>query len=120
MIFIRWEKSIKGYLCKSCITGYFWEYTLASLALGWWGFISLMANPLIILNNVFRFLTCLFMPRARAGRRVRQATSRASCGPTCRRCELGWTRAPGCCRSLRKPPTPPGWLSKTCYPMFSP
>ena len=48
MIFIRWEKSIKGYLCKSCITGYFWEYTLASLALGWWGFISLMANPLIL------------------------------------------------------------------------
>jgi hypothetical protein len=62
MIFIRWEKSIKGYLCKSCVSGYFWEYTLASLALGWWGIISLMANPLIILNNVFRYIPCLFMP----------------------------------------------------------
>jgi hypothetical protein len=64
MILFRFEKSIKGYLCKSCVSGYFWEYTLASLALGWWGFISLMANPLIILNNVFRYIPCLFMPRA--------------------------------------------------------
>jgi hypothetical protein len=67
ILFRRVERSIKGHLCKSCIASYFWEFTLTSLFLGWWGVISLLVNPFFILNNVFRFLGCLFMPGAPGG-----------------------------------------------------
>ena len=62
LLFRRYERSIKGYLCKSCIGGYFWEFTLVSLLLGWWGIVSLVLNPFFILNNIIRFIACLTMP----------------------------------------------------------
>jgi hypothetical protein len=51
-----------GELCKSCIHGYFWTYTLITLCLGWWSVISFLATPFIVLNNVVRYVLCLGMP----------------------------------------------------------
>ena len=60
-IILRFHKSIKGKFCKSCINQYFWEYTLFTLLLGWWGAISFFVTPFHILNNVVRYIGSLGM-----------------------------------------------------------
>jgi hypothetical protein len=65
-VILRFHKSVKGFLCKSCIHKKFWEFTLMSLFLGWWGVISCIVNPFFILNNVIRYIGCLSMPSAPA------------------------------------------------------
>jgi hypothetical protein len=59
---MRFSKSIQGELCKSCIHRYFWSFTGTNLVLGWWGTLSFAVTPVFILNNVFRYVTCLPMP----------------------------------------------------------
>jgi hypothetical protein len=61
-IFFRWEAS-HGQLCKSCIHGYFWQYTLITLGLGWWSVTSFLLTPFVLLHNLVRYLLCLPMPR---------------------------------------------------------
>ncbi len=56
---VRFSKSIEGELCKSCIHRYFWSFTGINCTLGWWGYISFVVTPFFILNNVFRYATCL-------------------------------------------------------------
>lgn len=58
-LLLRFHKSIKGRLCKKCITKTFWNYTLTNLFLGWWGVISFLITPFYIVNNIFRYLTSL-------------------------------------------------------------
>lgn len=60
-VVIRFTRSIQGNLCKSCIHKNFWSFTLINLALGWWGVISFIVTPFLILNNVFRYIFCLGM-----------------------------------------------------------
>ncbi len=59
---MRFQRSIRGYLCKSCIHTNFWKFTGLTLATGWWGFVSFFVNIFFILNNVGRYLACLAMP----------------------------------------------------------
>src|SRR5262249_9599407 len=66
-LIIRFQKSIKGNLCKSCINNSFWSFTLTDLTLGWWGIISLIVTPFFILNNVIRYLLCLGLEPAPVG-----------------------------------------------------
>jgi len=56
---IRFSRSAEGNFCKSCIHSTFWEFTLKSLFLGWWGLISLIITPFFILNNIVRYLSSL-------------------------------------------------------------
>jgi hypothetical protein len=56
---MRFHKSIKGNMCKSCINSYFWRFTLTTLAVGWLGVISLVLAPIFVINNVVRYLSCL-------------------------------------------------------------
>jgi hypothetical protein len=53
-----------GNLCTACIHKVFWEYTLITLGLGWWGWLSFLLTPLVLLHNVIRYAWCLGMPRA--------------------------------------------------------
>jgi hypothetical protein len=55
-IFVRFTKSIEGNLCKECISKYFWPYTFTTLIFGWWGVISFLLTPFILLNNIWRYL----------------------------------------------------------------
>jgi hypothetical protein len=57
----QWSK-VDGNLCRRCIGAYFRSYTLTTLFLGWWGLISFFATPLILLNNVTRYLLSLSLP----------------------------------------------------------
>jgi hypothetical protein len=56
---VRFFRSAKGEMCKSCIHQLFWKMTLINLFLGWWGIISFLFNPFLILNNIYRYLTCI-------------------------------------------------------------
>jgi hypothetical protein len=56
MIAVFRYRTLKGNFCKSCIAHYFWEFTLVTLVLGWWGMISFFLTPLILVNNLFYFL----------------------------------------------------------------
>lgn len=60
-IVVRFDKSIKGNLCKDCIAKTFWRFTLINLFLGWWGAISFFVNPFYILNNIYNYLVSFKM-----------------------------------------------------------
>ncbi len=62
VLIMRFHKSLKGELCKTCIHEQFWLFTLVNVTLGWWGVISLIVTPFFIINNVARYLMCLTMP----------------------------------------------------------
>ena len=59
VLVMRFTESTECRLCKSCINGVFWKYTLVNLTLGWWGAISMILNPLIILSNTIQYLLSL-------------------------------------------------------------
>jgi len=64
---MRFHKSIKGNLCKSCIHSKFWSMTMTTLAIGWLGYISIVLAPIFVVNNIFRYLGCLTMPSSHPG-----------------------------------------------------
>ena len=59
---MRFHKSIKGNLCKSCIHSKFWPMTMTTLGIGWLGTISIILAPIFVINNTVRYLGCLTMP----------------------------------------------------------
>jgi hypothetical protein len=61
MLVMRSMRTTRGNLCKRCIKKYFLKVTGLTLVTGWWGMISLILNPFLIINNVFRYLTSLGM-----------------------------------------------------------
>ncbi len=61
---MRFTRAVEGNLCKSCIHRHFWKFTLVNVTLGWWGLHSLIITPFFLLNNLFRYLSCLGMPSA--------------------------------------------------------
>jgi hypothetical protein len=70
---MRFSRSIQGDLCKPCIHKYFWEFTSITLFAGWFGIISFIITPFLILNNVFRYLGCLSLPSPETSHRDRDA-----------------------------------------------
>jgi hypothetical protein len=62
---MRFSKSINANLCKSCSRKFFWQFTGTNLLLGWWGMISLIINPFLIINNVVYFLRTFGMADVR-------------------------------------------------------
>ena len=64
LVFARQWVKVDGNLCRRCIGAYFRSYTLTTLFLGWWGLISFIVTPLILVNNVTRYLLSLQLPEA--------------------------------------------------------
>ena len=52
---VRYHKQIQGELCFECQKFIFWRFTLKTLLLGWWGVISFIITPFILLNNIIRY-----------------------------------------------------------------
>jgi len=77
MVVSRQTSSASGHLCRRCIREYFSSYTLTTLFLGWWGLVSFILTPFILLNNVGRYLMSLSladpMPGALANPTVNEA-----------------------------------------------
>jgi hypothetical protein len=59
---IRFNKSIKGNLCKRCIHRTFWSFNAVNITVGWLGYISLIVAPCFIINNLVYYLGSLGMP----------------------------------------------------------
>ena len=60
---MRFHKSVKGHLCRECIERFFWPFTGKTLLFGWFGVISAVIYPFILLNNLIRYLGALDLPR---------------------------------------------------------
>lgn len=92
------HRTLKGNYCRPCITHYFWEYTLVTLVLGWWGMISFFLTPLILVSNLFYFV------RMQLGRqRPNLGLPPQALGTTieaCPRCQTFQARPAGLSRSV--------------------
>ncbi|HNB53758.1 MAG TPA: DnaJ domain-containing protein [Anaerolineales bacterium] len=65
LVYIRYHRSAKGNFCQPCIDYYFWNFTGKTMLLGWWGVISFILTPFILLNNFGRFISSRGMQRPR-------------------------------------------------------
>ena len=64
LLLFRLTESTECRLCKPCVHQVFWKYMLINLTLGWWGAISIILTPLIIISNTIQYLFCLGMATA--------------------------------------------------------
>ena len=55
VFFVR-KTPLKGNLCRRCIHKYFWEFTLMTLLMGWWGIFSFFMTIVAIPKNVFGYV----------------------------------------------------------------
>jgi len=62
LLVMRFPKTLSGALCKPCISRVFWEYTLISLFLGWWGVISFFVTLVAIPSNIVTFVQSRSLP----------------------------------------------------------
>jgi len=59
MLVARRSATIEGELCRPCIGRVFRSYTFTTLVLGWWGTISLVLTPLILISNIAQYFSSL-------------------------------------------------------------
>lgn len=55
MVVMRRRWRVSGFMCRRCIRAYFKSYTLTTLFLGWWGVISLLVTPVLLIGNVMEY-----------------------------------------------------------------
>jgi len=56
MLVFRRTYKIQGFLCKSCVRKFFWEFEWKNLLFGPWGVISLILTPIYLIINFFSYL----------------------------------------------------------------
>ncbi len=56
-IFVRFTKKIEGELCAECIEKNFWEMTGKTLLFGWFGVISFITTPFILIGNLVDYFS---------------------------------------------------------------
>lgn len=56
LLVARLTASVRGRLCKACITRYYWQYFFINLFLGWWGMISFILTPILLISNTVYFV----------------------------------------------------------------
>jgi len=56
LVVVRLSKQVQGVFCGSCIRKSFWSCTLTTLFFDWWGFVSFIATPIILVANVVTLL----------------------------------------------------------------
>lgn len=63
LLIMRRFASVKGRFCKSCIEYYFWTMTGKTMLFGWWGVISFLMTPFLLINNFLRYISSLRMEK---------------------------------------------------------
>jgi hypothetical protein len=58
-LILRFRRSIKGHLCRNCINQHFASMTLITGLVGWFGVISFVLTPFILIGNLFGYLSSL-------------------------------------------------------------
>jgi hypothetical protein len=64
VLIMRFTRTVRGNLCRDCIDKHFWSLTGMTLILGWWGVVSFIITPFILLNNIARYIGVLRLARA--------------------------------------------------------
>jgi len=54
-IVLMFHQRYRGNLCRDCIDNVFRRTTLTTLGLGWWGMISMIVTPCVLIHNVVRY-----------------------------------------------------------------
>jgi len=67
MLVLRQMRSAKGNMCKRCSNHYFFRMTGLTLVTGWWGLISAILNPFLIVNNMVRVVSTMSLADAPMG-----------------------------------------------------
>jgi hypothetical protein len=62
MIFMRRQEHIKGYMCRSCLKKQFHRFFWYTMALGWWGTISFIMNPVLLGGNLMQLRKLKLLP----------------------------------------------------------
>jgi hypothetical protein len=62
MLFARSSSNVSGNLCRRCIKKYFKAFTLTTFFLGWWGLISCLITPFILVSNIYNYLRARSLP----------------------------------------------------------
>ena len=62
VIVIRFPKTIKGWLCKRCISSCFWRMTTITFFFGWWGVISFFYSLVSIPMNIANYIGASGLP----------------------------------------------------------
>ena len=76
-IVMFFHKRIGGLFCRNCVNKYFREYTLTTLFLGWWGIISVMATPVVLLIDIANYFRAWGLPPVPAGATAPQLSNDA-------------------------------------------
>jgi hypothetical protein len=61
------HRRIGGLFCRNCVNKYFTQYFFVTLALGWWGLISVFATPVVLLIDIFNYFRAWSLPPVPAG-----------------------------------------------------
>lgn len=48
---VRFSQELRGRMCAGCIKSSFWETSLITMVLGWWGLISFIVTPIFLITN---------------------------------------------------------------------
>jgi len=69
----RLYREVDGRLCRDCIEETFWPFTGKTMLFGWFGVISFIVSPFILLFNVLQYLGALGLRRASGRTGVRSS-----------------------------------------------
>jgi len=61
-IVLRFPRTVTGFLCRRCISHYFWRMTTITLFFGWWGYISFFYSLVSIPRNIANFIGARKLP----------------------------------------------------------
>lgn len=62
VILLRFTKKVEGRLCRRCIESTFSDMTLTTFFGGWWGIISFLVTPFILLSNTLEYSNAIRSP----------------------------------------------------------
>ena len=62
MLVARQSKTLQGDVCRSCGMTAFKSMTLTTLFLGWWGVISFIMTPIILIMNIVAWSSLKSLP----------------------------------------------------------
>ena len=62
VLVVRFPKTLRGLLCRDCISSTFWRYTLITLFLGWWGILSFFYTLVALPTNIVNYLGSRSLP----------------------------------------------------------
>ena len=61
------HKRIGGKFCRNCVNKYFRQFGLVTLFFGWWGLLSMIATPFVLLIDTFNYFRAWSLPPVPAG-----------------------------------------------------